>query len=177
METVEWLKDCEICNVGLCKRLTELTDGGLSARAASREMTEDCEGLWTPDQILARYKYYTKGSGKRGGRKPPKKNKKPPVFDPLGDDSDCEMLFDLTPEEKHEKIAQYFCDHLEKTYKSALRLRTVEGLPDDLKKKITENCKRLAKRIDSLDLMPQAATVPKSRKVQKSGMKRIEQRT
>lgn len=61
MKQPAWLKDCELCNAGVCKRIDELKDQGLSERAASRKMENDCDGLWSADKIHGRYRYYKKG--------------------------------------------------------------------------------------------------------------------
>jgi hypothetical protein len=66
----KWLKDCEICNVGLCKRMTELTapiekgGKGLSEREAARIMESEAadqigEKVWSAKHIQARYRYHT----------------------------------------------------------------------------------------------------------------------
>jgi N6-adenosine-specific RNA methylase IME4 len=72
---VEWLKDCEICNAGLCVRVDELKPqlGGL--KPACKEMeAEAAEELgrpvWTAAQIRQRYLYY---KGKRGRNPTPQK--------------------------------------------------------------------------------------------------------
>ena len=67
-----WLKDCEICNVGLCKRIDGLKDDGKTIREAARIMESESEGLWEADKIRDRYRYY---KGGKGGGKSPKKNK------------------------------------------------------------------------------------------------------
>lgn len=81
---VSWLKDCEICNAGLCKEMTYLTDSadrgglGLPVREAAKRLEEQGkkqigDTVWTAEQIRARYLYY---AGKTdAGRKPttPKK--------------------------------------------------------------------------------------------------------
>lgn len=68
-----WLKDCEICNAGLCKRMDELTQGGkgLSEREAAKVMEAEAaasigEKVWNAEQIRHRYLYH---SGKRSGAK------------------------------------------------------------------------------------------------------------
>ena len=37
----EWLKGCEICNAGLCARIDELIDQGMSRRRAAKELEKD----------------------------------------------------------------------------------------------------------------------------------------
>ena len=66
-----WLKDCEICNVGLCKRMDELiADGkGLSQREAAKELEGEAqrtigEKVWTAEVIRHRYIYHTAKSGR-----------------------------------------------------------------------------------------------------------------
>jgi hypothetical protein len=56
-----WIKDCEICNTGLCDQLQEYVDQGLSEREASRQMERDCGGLWSAEKIYGRFRYYVKG--------------------------------------------------------------------------------------------------------------------
>jgi hypothetical protein len=67
---VNWLKECDICNVGLCKRLDELVSPvsaggqGLSEREAARVMEKEAEEqigkkVWTAGQIRRRYVYHT----------------------------------------------------------------------------------------------------------------------
>ena len=38
---VEWLKDCEICNAGLCVRFNELIESGMSQRKAAKQMENE----------------------------------------------------------------------------------------------------------------------------------------
>jgi hypothetical protein len=82
--SVDWLRGCEICNTGLCRKMDELTASlkkggtGLPIREAAERLEEQAterigEKVWTAEQIRARYLYYT---GKmNAGRKPttPKK--------------------------------------------------------------------------------------------------------
>ncbi len=56
-----WLKDCEICNTGLCSQMNSYIDSGLPARAAARQMEKDCDSLWSAEKIYGRYRYYVKG--------------------------------------------------------------------------------------------------------------------
>lgn len=90
MDDAKWLKDCEICNVGLCKRVDELTAKGASIRDAARTMEKESRGLWDASKIRDRYRYY-KGL-RTGGAKPPrataaevkpKKLKKPKTEKPI----------------------------------------------------------------------------------------------
>lgn len=68
--SVSWLKDCEICNAGLCKEMNYLTDSvdngglGLPVREAAKRLEEQGkkqigEAVWTAEQIRARYLYHT----------------------------------------------------------------------------------------------------------------------
>ncbi len=61
IEELTWLKDCEICNVGVCKQMDKYQEQGMSERAASRQMEKDCDGIWDADKIYGRYRYYKKG--------------------------------------------------------------------------------------------------------------------
>ncbi len=54
-----WLKDCEICNVGLCKTVDEFKEQGLSENAACKQMSDDSEGLYSKEAIKARYRHHT----------------------------------------------------------------------------------------------------------------------
>ena len=66
-----WLKDCEICNIGLCNEMDRLIDEkGISMREASRDLSRqahkhfvdegvDLENGFSPDTILSRYRYHT----------------------------------------------------------------------------------------------------------------------
>ncbi|MEE8399997.1 MAG: hypothetical protein V3S89_13385 [Desulfobacterales bacterium] len=68
---VPWLKDCEICNTGLCNRMDDLVkDGARSVREASRMMSEESGNVWNDNEIRHRYRYY-KGTKVKAGRKPP----------------------------------------------------------------------------------------------------------
>ncbi len=60
---LRWLKDCEICNTGLCSQFQEYVEQGMSERAAARQMEKDCGNLWSADKIYGRYRYYAKGHG------------------------------------------------------------------------------------------------------------------
>ena len=61
LKPISWLKDCEICNVGVCKQMDEYKAQGMSERAASRQMEKDCDGIWDADKIYGRYRYYKRG--------------------------------------------------------------------------------------------------------------------
>jgi hypothetical protein len=78
---VNWLKDCDICNTGICKRFDELTapaskgGKGLSEREAAKVMEKEAEEqigtkVWSAEQIRRRYAYHT---GKWENDKKPKK--------------------------------------------------------------------------------------------------------
>jgi hypothetical protein len=76
----DWLRECEICNVGLCKEMTYLTNSvekggvGLSVREAAKRLEEQAvkeigEKVWSAEQIRYRFLYHT-GQLKEPGRKP-----------------------------------------------------------------------------------------------------------
>jgi hypothetical protein len=67
---VDWLRGCEICNTGLCRKMDELTGSskkggvGLPIREAAKRLEKQAterigEQVWTAEQIRARYLYYT----------------------------------------------------------------------------------------------------------------------
>jgi len=56
---MNWIKNCEICNTGLCKTVDERKEKGQSERAACRDMSGESEGLYSEDAILHRYRYHT----------------------------------------------------------------------------------------------------------------------
>lgn len=62
-----WLKDCEICNVGLCSCLDELVEKGMSIREAARRMEKESEGLYSESAIRNRYQYYKDPNRKKAG--------------------------------------------------------------------------------------------------------------
>jgi hypothetical protein len=41
MAKANWLKECEVCNAGLCVRITELIDQGMSQRQAVKVLVQD----------------------------------------------------------------------------------------------------------------------------------------
>jgi N6-adenosine-specific RNA methylase IME4 len=57
-----WLKECEVCNAGLCVRVDNLKADGKSERAACRIMSEECEGLYSSSEIRKRYRYHKIGT-------------------------------------------------------------------------------------------------------------------
>jgi hypothetical protein len=60
----KWLKDCLICNAGLCTRVKELLSEGKTERQASREMEqEQGESVYSAEAILQRYRYHTSKKG------------------------------------------------------------------------------------------------------------------
>jgi len=59
METESWLKDCLICNTGLCKTVDELKVKGLTENKSCHEMAKKSNGLFSGKQILDRYRYHT----------------------------------------------------------------------------------------------------------------------
>jgi hypothetical protein len=65
----DWLRGCEICNTGLCRKMDELTASskkgavGLPIREAAKRLEEQAEKeigekVWTAEQIRARYLYH-----------------------------------------------------------------------------------------------------------------------
>lgn len=42
MIELKWLKDCEICNTGLCNQMTDYINAGMSTRQAAKQMEHDC---------------------------------------------------------------------------------------------------------------------------------------
>jgi len=55
----DWLKDCEICNAGLCKTVDSLKEEGLSINAACVKMADETDGLYTKEAIRGRYGWHT----------------------------------------------------------------------------------------------------------------------
>lgn len=53
-----WLKDCEICNAGLCSAVDDRKETGMSEKKIFQEMSEESEGIYSPGAIRQRYKYY-----------------------------------------------------------------------------------------------------------------------
>ena len=41
MTESSWLKGCEVCNAGLCKRMDELIESGLSQRKAAQSLEDE----------------------------------------------------------------------------------------------------------------------------------------
>ncbi len=66
-----WLKDCAICNEGLCSTVDELKKKGLSEKKIFKRMSDESEGVYSEGAIRQRYKYY------KGGEKtsPPKEKR------------------------------------------------------------------------------------------------------
>jgi len=56
---MSWLKDCEICNTGLCKTVDEYKDQGLSENAACKKMSGESGGLYSKEAIRNRYRWHT----------------------------------------------------------------------------------------------------------------------
>ena len=54
-----WLKDCLICNTGLCKAVDELKAQGLSENAACKQMSQKSDGLYSGEAIKGRYRHHT----------------------------------------------------------------------------------------------------------------------
>lgn len=65
-----WIKDCNMCNAGVCKEIIKLKEQGLSERAASRQMEQECDGDFKANTILSRFKYHAKQQYGGGGRNP-----------------------------------------------------------------------------------------------------------
>ena len=81
-ESGRWLKDCEICNVGLCSYIDELTEKkGLSVNAAAKKMAEEADGLYSKEVIRQRYNYYKNPNYKscRNSTTPQKTQSSPPT--------------------------------------------------------------------------------------------------
>lgn len=89
-----WLKDCEICNVGLCKRIDELKEEGNSTREAARIMDSESDGLWEADKIRNRYRYYKQGRG--GSKRPAKNTNQNPSTQPVKESEMVSPEVDLT---------------------------------------------------------------------------------
>ena len=68
---VSWLKECEICNAGLCSTVdTLIKEDGMGLREASRELARQAEehfkkegasieDSFSADAILSRYRWHT----------------------------------------------------------------------------------------------------------------------
>lgn len=65
---VDWLKDCEICNAGLCHQMDEYKSAGMSDRDAATQVEKDSNGLYSASVIRDRYRYHAKRQG--GGKSP-----------------------------------------------------------------------------------------------------------
>jgi hypothetical protein len=61
-----WLKNCEICNTGLCSHLDELKAKGMSEREAARKMSVESDGIYSEEHIRKRYRYHTGRDKKLG---------------------------------------------------------------------------------------------------------------
>ena len=55
MKNVQWIKDCELCNDGVCNTIAEYTSDGMTVRAAARKMSEECDGEFTEEQTLCHF--------------------------------------------------------------------------------------------------------------------------
>lgn len=55
----DWLKDCLICNAGLCKTVDKLKAQGLSENKACEQMSEESDGLYSQEAIRSRYRLHT----------------------------------------------------------------------------------------------------------------------
>ena len=84
-----WLKDCEICNTGLCKRMDDLTGfHGLPEREAARVMEAEAATaigtkIWTAEQIRARYQRHAGGASRQAGTGRTTKNPVVPIKPPV----------------------------------------------------------------------------------------------
>ncbi len=56
---MSWLKDCEICNTGLCKTVDELKVSGMSENSACKQMSDESKGLYSKEAIRGRYLWHT----------------------------------------------------------------------------------------------------------------------
>ncbi|MCK4825457.1 hypothetical protein KA005_57445 [bacterium] len=56
---ISWLKDCEICNAGLCKKVDYHKEKGSSIWAICKLMSNESNGLYSRKQIMDRYRYHT----------------------------------------------------------------------------------------------------------------------
>jgi len=56
-----WIENCELCNAGVCVRVDELKADGYKVREAARIMEQECDGVYTANQIRDRYRYYKSG--------------------------------------------------------------------------------------------------------------------
>jgi len=82
--TESWLKGCEVCNAGLCKRMNELIESGLSQRKAAEMLAKEVVdkhgvALYSANALKIRYgrnKYGWKddrgksGSDRTGSKRP-----------------------------------------------------------------------------------------------------------
>ena len=97
----EWFKDCTICNTGLCSKMKEHLDSGMSMRAAAKKMSEESGGEFSEATIRQRYQYYA--LGRVGGRNPTTR-KKHPVDEALSVPVDEAILSDIRPKEWYSAI-------------------------------------------------------------------------
>lgn len=81
----EWLKGCEICDAGLCARVDELKDQGMSERQASKVLEDDQKDQlgevvypWTA--LRVRYIRIKGGTIRTTPQKTPKTEPKPQTF-------------------------------------------------------------------------------------------------
>jgi len=105
-----WLKDCEVCNTGLCATIDNLQQKtGYKLNTIYRMMAEESDGLYTWDQLKQRYRYH---KGKTGnGRNSPKD---PMENDRRSDFYNSLMLLEPPERELHTKI-YYLTRRLVKT--------------------------------------------------------------
>lgn len=70
--STEWLKGCEVCNAGLCKKMDALIESGLSQRKAAKVLVEEQKEtlgqvVYSANALRHRYCDHTNKS-RRGGR-------------------------------------------------------------------------------------------------------------
>lgn len=93
MEKGQWLKECEVCNVGLVNEMERLMANGCSQRAAAKELVQQQEErlgtvIYPENAIRQRYMYHTnkkKEKDKVVQFEPPSGHDELPV-DPSGED-------------------------------------------------------------------------------------------
>jgi hypothetical protein len=64
-----WLKECEICNAGLCATIDDLIDKtGYSLNSVCDMMARNSDDLYEGPQLKARYMYHTSKAGRKSTR-------------------------------------------------------------------------------------------------------------
>ncbi len=79
MIQISWLKDCEICNTGLCSTVNNLKEKGLTEHAACKQLSEESEGLYSTEAIRGRYQWHT-GKVKKKVKKKVVENQQPKEY-------------------------------------------------------------------------------------------------